>query len=77
MEDPVVGSCRNFSNRWFYNRNNSRCEAFTWSCSEHENKFITIDECEGTCTRPENGYTPAGNTIKRHRKPNRNARNLY
>lgn len=50
LEDPEIGSCRNFTNKWFYNRNNSRCDVFTWSCGDHGNKFPTNAECLQTCT---------------------------
>lgn len=49
-EDPESGSCRNITNMWFFNRNHTRCDVFTWSCGEHGNKFPTNDECIETCT---------------------------
>lgn len=49
-EDPEIGSCRNASNMWFFNRNHSRCDVFTWSCGDHGNRFATNDQCSETCT---------------------------
>lgn len=86
-EDPEIGSCRNFTNMWFYNRNNSRCEVFTWSCSDHGNKFTTNAECLQVCTGlaprtrlPIGGMTNAYNNNpqdRRNKIRNRNSAYQY
>ena len=55
LQDPVIGHCRNASNKWFYNYNDTRCQIFTWTCGDHSNRFDTIEECIETCS----GYTVA------------------
>lgn len=50
MKDPVFGGCRNATNKWFYNRNETRCEVFTWTCGPERNKFDTFEDCTETCT---------------------------
>lgn len=54
-EDPVRGECRdNYRNQYFYNRNASRCDVFTWSCGRHGNRFENVEDCMTECT----GITP-------------------
>lgn len=51
-EDPEAGNCRNGTNMYFFNKSNSRCEIFTWSCGEHGNRFETYAECIELCGAP-------------------------
>lgn len=64
-KDPVAGPCRNSTNKWFFNRNESRCEVFTWTCGNNPNRFDQYEECIETCT----GYSMA---LYNRRNLNRN-----
>lgn len=71
FEDPESGGCRNVTNMWFFNRNFSRCDVFTWSCGEHDNKFTSSEECYQTCTGVTNLYKSRPNNA-RNKMRNRN-----
>lgn len=46
------GGCRraNATNMFFFNRNATRCDVFTYTCGRHRNRFETEESCMTTCT---------------------------
>lgn len=50
LTEPVVGHCRNPSNRWYYDNDKNDCALFSFSgCGGNQNNFLSRDECISTC----------------------------
>ncbi|XP_037024401.1 spondin-1-like isoform X2 [Bradysia coprophila] len=49
-EFPDVDPCTNVTNRWLYNWDEKRCEIFSYGCGEHQNRFLTYENCSKTCS---------------------------
>lgn len=46
----LVGECRNYVNRWYFNSLEGRCRQFYYGgCGGNDNNFATEYECEGRC----------------------------
>jgi Kunitz/Bovine pancreatic trypsin inhibitor domain len=44
---PVMGRCRGFFSRWYWDSEAGRCEEFTYGgCGGNENNFTSKEECE-------------------------------
>jgi len=49
-KDP--GPCQASFYRWFFNSETGLCEEFAYGgCLGNENRFLSRQECEGTCDR--------------------------
>ncbi|KAM6968128.1 collagen alpha-6(VI) chain [Aplochiton taeniatus] len=47
-----VGSCGNYSLKWFFDPQQSECSRFWYGgCGGNDNRFETQEECEGLCLR--------------------------
>ncbi|GLH10987.1 Papilin [Gryllus bimaculatus] len=52
----VIGSCHNYTERWYYNTYDVRCSPFYYGgCDGNENNFLTMQDCQQRC---ENMPTP-------------------
>lgn len=83
-DDPIDGGCRNANatNMYFFNRNHTRCDVFTWTCGRHRNRFETDEHCMQTCTglspelmqrkRDNDQMTEELEQERRHRKQQQN-----
>lgn len=54
---PNPGSCRNGTNRWYYNAKSRECAVFAYGgCLGNENNFLSRNECMTACETPNYGY---------------------
>ncbi|RNA27619.1 Kunitz Bovine pancreatic trypsin inhibitor domain [Brachionus plicatilis] len=50
--DKLVGPCRGFLPRFFYNKETKKCEKFNYGgCLGNENNFESLQDCESKCAK--------------------------
>jgi len=48
--DREIGSCDDFSQRWYFDREDGECRAFLYGgCDGNANNFESLDECQSHC----------------------------
>jgi len=62
----LVGECRNYVNRWYFNSLEGRCRQFYYGgCGGNENNFASEHECEGRCIDSDRQTTTASPEFSR------------
>lgn len=53
---PEVGSCSNYTVRWYFNQTERDCRMFWFGgCDAGENNFLTQDVCKNACSQTKTG----------------------
>lgn len=48
--DPMEGECRDYTLKWYYNKDKRACQQFWYGgCGDNANRFETKEECEAWC----------------------------